>query len=113
VVRIDRDSDFCYGCLLWHQHDSTIPEAIAVDSALVQPVGCTSPTFTGTGFDLAMVSLQATRVVVGALLREMHGAYPEDGFDVHILTLRDENGGACPPSWQGLKLERNLACREH
>jgi hypothetical protein len=113
VVKIDRMANACFGCFLWHQNASTIPVPVSVDTALIQPVGCSAPTFQGTGFDLSAISLQAVRVVVGALLSGQPGAYPEDGYDAHILTLRDSSGKPCPPSWEGFVLDRHPECHDH
>lgn len=113
VVKIDADAHVCFGCFLWHQHRGSLPVPVAVDSALVQPTGCASPTFTGTGFDLAVISLQAARVAVGALQRGTTPGYPQDGHDAHILTLRDRDGNLCPPRWDGFTLTRHAECPDH
>ena len=113
VVRIDGDADPCFSCHCWHQYRGSLPTPTSVHSDLVQPAGCAAPTFSGTGFDLAVVSVQATRVAVGALLRGVPGAYPEDGYDVHVLELRDEQGNVRPPTWTGFKLTRHDECSFH
>jgi ubiquitin-protein ligase len=113
VIKIDAESEICFGCFQWHQHTGSIPEAPAVEGELVQPVGCASPTFTGTGFDLSVIALQAARVVVGALTHPETGGYPEDGHDAHILTLRRPDGTPVPPQWQGFPVSRHPKCGNH
>jgi hypothetical protein len=113
VARVDAGSDACFSCLCWHQYEESLPTPIKVETGLVQPAGCASPTFTGTGFDLAVISLQAARVAVGALLRGVPGGYPEDGHDVYVLEMRDEHGEPCPPAWRGYELQRHPRCPYH
>ena len=113
MIRIDGDSEACYSCLCWHQYRGSMPRPNSVDAEFVQPAGCSAPTFTGTGFDVSTIALQGARVAVGALMRGIPGGYPEDGFDVHVLTLRDEQGKPCPPAWEGFHLERHPECGYH
>jgi ubiquitin-protein ligase len=113
VVKIDADSDACFACFQWHQYEGSIPEPMAVDSALVQPAGCAAPTFTGTGFDLSLIALQAARVAVGALLSSSPAGYPEDGHDAHILSLREKDGRPIPPAWRGFAVTRHPKCSSH
>lgn len=113
VVKIDADTGGCFGCFQWHQHAGSIPTAPSPSSALVQPAGCAAPTFTGTGFDLSVIAIQAARVIVGSLLRSVQGGYPEDGYDAHILSLRTDDGKLIPPAWQGFRVPRHPECRSH
>ena len=118
VVKVDAESDACYACFLWRQWLSKddpehIPSAPTCADPGVQPVGCGERTFTGSGFDLEVVSVQAARVAVAALLAHLEGGYPSDGMDVHLLTLRDPEGHPVPPVWQGLVLTRYAACTNH
>lgn len=113
VVNIRADSDACFACFQWHQYEGSIPEATAVESALVQPIGCAAPTFTGTGFDLAVIALQAARVAVGSLLSSDPAGYPQDGYDAHILSLREKDGRPVPPTWRGFAVTRHPKCSAH
>ncbi|MCW9023077.1 MAG: ThiF family adenylyltransferase [Gammaproteobacteria bacterium] len=71
----------------------------------IQPVGCFSPTFTGTGFDMDQVSLMATRISV-ALLCDSKDGYPGFDWDVGVLHLWDENTGLpIAPKWDVYKLD--------
>lgn len=113
VAKVGAVSGACFNCLRWHQHKGTLPLPVSTDAEQVQPAGCSAPTFVGTGFDLAVISLQAVRVAVGALLRGTPGAYPEDGHDVYVLDLRDEHGNPHPPAWRGYDLQRHDECPYH
>jgi hypothetical protein len=75
-----------------------------------QPAGCADPTFTGTGFDLAEVALQAVRVAVGSLLQDEPNGYPSTDKAVHVLALRDASGTAVLPTWTAHPLEAHSAC---
>jgi len=63
--------------------------AAELEAENVQPVGCFSPTFTGTGFDLDNVSNMASRLAVSLLLKNVDGAYPKFSWDVAVLDLWD------------------------
>lgn len=113
VVLVDPDADWCFACFQWHRVDRSVPFPIAITTESIQPVGCAEPTFAGAGFDLAEVSLQACRVALGRLLRNVADSYPSDGFDAWILALRAADGTVVPPTWDGYRLERHGSCRAH
>lgn len=113
VVTSPSASGGCYWCFQFHQVDGSIPTANVVDTDDVQPAGCGQRTFTGTGFDLAVISAQASRVAVGTLLTDAAEGYATDGNDVHILTLRTPDGTPSPPSWAGFTYGRHTKCRLH
>lgn len=74
VVRIDSGSTWCFSCFEWHRADDIASGGsslapIADVAPPNQPVGCAEPTFTGTGFDLDEVGMQAVRSAVGVLLQ--------------------------------------------
>jgi hypothetical protein len=52
AVLIRPDSEACWVCFLHHLTDGTIPVPPEAPSPFVQPPGCASPTFTGSGFDM-------------------------------------------------------------
>jgi len=71
----------------------------------IQPVGCFSPTFTGTGFDMDQISLMATRVSIASLCNSKDG-YPSFDWDVGVLHLWDESTGLpIAPKWDVYKLD--------
>jgi len=103
----------CYWCYQFHQAEGALPTATIIETEEVQPAGCGQRTFTGTGFDLAVISAQAARVAVGVLLEDLESGYPRDAYDAHILTLREPDGTLCPPSWDGYTYERHPNCWLH
>lgn len=78
----------------------------------IQPRGCISPTFTGTGFDLAEVSLQAARMIVGLLCRGTDDSYRETGHNFAVLSMRHDDNPTLP-TWTGHHLKPHPDCRNH
>lgn len=103
----------CWMCLMHHRMDDSIPEPPVDPSGPVQPAGCADPTFTGPGFDLDEVSLQAVRVAVSTLLRKADSGYRTAVDDVMLLKLREPDGTPVLPTWTGYALARHQACENH
>ncbi|UTW02814.1 ThiF family adenylyltransferase [Amphritea atlantica] len=81
-------------------HANEIKSPPGEKNAEVQPKGCFSPTFTGTGFDLDNISLMASRVCISMLLADESNAYPEFEWDVAVLNLWDEKTNLpLAPNW--------------
>jgi molybdopterin/thiamine biosynthesis adenylyltransferase len=102
----------CWMCLMHHQSDGAgaIPRPLADPAGeLVQPAACPDPTYTGTGFDLAVLAAHAARVVVSVL---PGGAYGQFTDPVHLATLRDDNGAPMPVRWESYRLPRHPACKK-
>lgn len=76
----------------------------------VQPRGCGDVTFTGTGFDMSTIALDAVRRSIGTLCAGVDGVYPDPPGNVAIISLRDENGGPCAPTWSTSNLSPHMAC---
>lgn len=112
VIRIEPDGDACYTCLGHLLADGSIVLPPASPSELVQPPGCANPTFTGSGFDLDHVALQAVRVVVGELC-VVGNHYPRAPDDVAVLALRQPDGTPTLPTWTGYPLTRHRSCLAH
>ena len=86
----------------------------AADPAgMTQPTGCADPTFTGVGFDVSEFGLAATRLVVSTLLRGEAGAYPDPGWDIGILNIRERDGSASQPTWTTYSLAHHPTCPRH
>ncbi len=101
----------CWMCLMHHQSDGAgvIPRPLADPAGeLVQPAACPDPTYTGTGFDLAVLATHAARVVVSVL----PGAYGQFTDPVHLATLRDDKGAPIPVRWESYPLPRHPACKK-
>lgn len=71
----------------------------------VQPRGCASRTFTGAGYDLLPIAMQAVRVVVATLVAERR----EDEDDIFVASLPDRVSPS-PPAWHTSPLETQFEC---
>lgn len=99
----------CWHCLLKAQDTGTIPHPPGDPAPGPQARGCGEVTFTGAGFDMATLALDAVRTVVGTLC-DAEGGYPAGDWNVAIISFRAEDGAAIPPKWEVFKLDRNPAC---
>lgn len=98
----------CWGCLTRHRTDGTVPFAPASDGPLVQPLGCGEPTYTGAGFDLAVLASHTARVVVSVLTGpDGYGTFSKP---VHVASLRGPDGAPIPAAWTTHALPRHPAC---
>ena len=90
--------------------DGTIPLPPSLQQDEVQAVGCGDPTFTGAGFDLVEVSLNAVRLAIATLCSGHQGGYPEADWDVLTIAFRDEDGRLVPTQTIGHILKKHPAC---
>lgn len=100
----------CWLCQRYAFDDGTIPEPPSDPSGEVQPYGCGDVTFTGAGFDMLLFALSGVRAAVSTLCRGAADGYPELGWDVTTIALRDENGRMIVPAFNGFDLERHPRC---
>jgi len=91
----------CWTCLMHHIQDHTVPLPPADPEPATQsvwPAGCTDPTFSGTGFDVAAVGLAGVRLAAATLCAGEPGAYPPAKWDYAVYAFRSETetfgGGA-------------------
>lgn len=101
----------CWWCMLHHHHHQTLPfpPAAAPEAGIVVPIGCTTPTFTGTGADLDTIAAHATRTAIAQLT----GDPPGRGSVLYVATLRDPRGRAVPVSWRTRRIRRHPGCLMH
>jgi hypothetical protein len=84
-----------------------MPPADPAGVYAVQPVGCASPTFTGTAAELDTIAAHAARVAIELL----SGG---DGFeDLATAALRDDMGRPQAASWWSAPLTRHPDCPRH
>jgi hypothetical protein len=98
----------CWMCL---QHFLATDEVISPPSdpaGLMQPEGCSSPTFTGTSFDLMPVVAEAMRKAVSILTSG--NIYPHLDWNLAVLALRSQTGAAIAPQWNTYQLDRHPSC---
>ena len=100
----------CWYCLQNAlQEGGAIPDAPEFDQGRVQPRGCGDVTFTGTGFDMSTIALDAARRVIATLCMPS-GGYPDGDWDVAVIALRNPDGSAAAPTWQTYSLPIDPAC---
>jgi molybdopterin/thiamine biosynthesis adenylyltransferase len=98
----------CVYCLLHAlQPEGGIADAPAGPLVGVQPHGCGDPTFTGTGFDMSTIALDAVRRAVGMLCG---GTCPDPPGNVAVISLRNEDGSPSAPRWDTHDLKRHPKC---
>jgi integrative and conjugative element protein (TIGR02256 family) len=78
----------CWLCLQQRLVDGSIPTPPANPKGTFQPLGCANPTFTGSGFDIAQVSLAGVRLAVSTLVASEASGYPGSDCDVIVLSFR-------------------------
>jgi molybdopterin/thiamine biosynthesis adenylyltransferase len=109
-VRPDR-TEGCWMCHQWGLLRGELPSPSADPGGEVQPAGCSDPTFTGAGFDVAEIALAGVRLGVSTLAAGEVGGYPEFDWDVAVIHLRDENGRLlAQPRWETFPLGRHREC---
>lgn len=94
----------CWSCLLHHITDepdedagkpgSLVPPSNPAGTA--EPKGCSHPTFTGSGFDVAEVALNGVRLAVSTLCSPHDGGYPASDWNVGVLRFRSADGSSIP-----------------
>lgn len=94
VLRMIPGLTGCYECLA--RNLPAVEPNSDPDSPAVYTRGCGFPSFTGTGFDIASISLLATRLAVQTVLRDEAEAYPTTIFDHLVWQNRGQKSGAFP-----------------
>lgn len=102
----------CWKCFQGHRTDGIYPSPAQEEGPDIQPVGCFSPTFTGTGFDLDLVSLMAVRLATATLCSGINGGYPDFDWDIGIVDLW-KDGRPIAPQWTTFTLTRHEGCDAH
>jgi len=103
----------CWFCYRIACCDGTIPEPPTAlpERAIVQPVGCADPTFTGAGFDMLQIAIMGVRMAISTLCEGSENAYPVTEWDVVHISLRSEDGSMIAPKFDTYKIESNPECR--
>lgn len=112
VVRIrPQESCGCWSCYRHATNDGIIPSPIfdAVDG-MIAPEGCRAPTFTGTNFDAAEISMAGVRMAISTLMERIERGYPSIDWDVAVANLRNEFGAVIPAQWSTHKLLKHPLC---
>lgn len=112
VARVSPGETGCWMCLQYRFEDGSIPLPPLEATGTVQPRGCATRTFTGTGFDMLPLVAQAVRVAVQTLLHDEPDGYPENGHDVFVVSIRTEAGSLPAPRWESFQLDPHPSCSE-
>jgi molybdopterin/thiamine biosynthesis adenylyltransferase len=104
-------SDGCWMCHQWALQEGIIPSPPSDPEGEVQPAGCADPTFTGTSFDIMQIVLAGVRLAIGTLQSGVAHGYPDVGWDVAVISLREETGACITPNWKVFPLERHESCQ--
>lgn len=99
----------CWSCFRHHLFDGTIRAPAAEESGEIQPFGCFSPTFTGTGFDMDGISIMGARLAAATLCHDANGGYPDFSWDVGVVD-QWRDGNPIAPRWDTYSLERHDGC---
>ncbi len=108
----DRPCWICYSSLL-RDLEASGRGPLIDDSGVTQPHGCADPTFTGVGFDVGSLGLEAARHVTSTLGIGIPGAYPDAGWDLVIVNRRGADGTAKPPDYTVFNLAFAADCPRH
>jgi molybdopterin/thiamine biosynthesis adenylyltransferase len=110
---VPSDTQGCWMCLQDAIEDGTVPAPPGNPNESVQPVGCASPTFTGSSFDVSEISLSGVRLAISTLGGGSSENYPDCDWDIGVLSLRDSVGRPIPPTWSTHKLLVHPKCECH
>jgi len=103
VANIDPSVGGCWLCLQRQIEDGSIPIPAHAEPLTLQPRGCTSLTYTGSGFDLLPVIAQAVRVAAATL-----AGVSEPGSTAFVCSLDDNR--IAPPNWSTHPINRLADC---
>lgn len=78
----------CYYCFVLGQQDGSVPSPLEGPQSATTPVGCSTPAFSGAGFDATALAAVAARTVVRASRRSQ---YPELDYEYVIVGFRGEH----------------------
>ncbi|MGA9148258.1 MAG: ThiF family adenylyltransferase [Candidatus Nanopelagicales bacterium] len=106
LTRLPAEAGGCWCCLAWHRADRTVPHPPEEPHDSNVSGGCSSPSYTGTGYDLADIAAHAARLAVATIL-----GTGRDWDDVHVLSHRDRDGTRRAPAWVGQPLSVHPKCK--
>lgn len=102
---LPESTEACAMCWAWARESNINLKPASAPEEGFQPPGCADPTFTGAGYDLAEIALQAVRTIWDIL----QGRPPE--WNVAVCSLRNpETGERTTPRWHELMLPQHPNC---
>lgn len=84
-VAVFRPGGPCFWCFVLGQRDGSVPSPAEGPRSNTTPVGCSTPAFSGAGFDATALAALAARAAVQASGRS---AYPAPNHDYMIVNFR-------------------------
>lgn len=100
-VAVFRPDGPCFWCFVLGQCDDSVPSPAEGPRSDTTPIGCSTPAFSGAGFDATALAALAARTVVQASGR---ASYPPLDHDYVVVNFRG------PDPWRQGKLEVHPEC---
>ena len=100
-VAVFRPDGPCYCCLVLGQQDGSVPRPAEGPRSNTTPVGCSTPAFSGAGFDATALAALTARTVVRASGK---CSYPALDYDYVIVNFRRED------PWRQGRLSTHPGC---
>lgn len=100
VVRF-RPEGPCFWCFVLGQADRTVPSPAEGPPSATTPIGCSTPAFSGAGFDAVALGALAARTTVQATGRT---DYPQPDHDYVVVNFRGEE------PWRQGQLDHHPGC---
>ena len=91
----------CFWCLVLGQADGSVPSPAEGPPSATTPIGCSTPAFSGAGFDAVALAALAARTAVQATGRT---TYPQPDCDYVVVNFRGEH------PWRQGRLNRHPGC---
>lgn len=91
----------CFWCLVLGQQDQTIPSPSEGPRSNITPVGCSTPAFSGAGFDATALAATAARLAVQATGKT---DYPSPDHDYVVMNFRGPN------PWRHGRMQQHPNC---
>lgn len=87
-VAVFRPGGPCYYCFVLGQQDGSVPRPAEGPRSNTTPVGCSTPAFSGAGFDATGLAALAARTIIRASGR---CSYPALDYDYVVVSFRGED----------------------
>jgi len=100
-VAVFRPDGPCYYCFALGQQEGAVPKPLEGPRSNITPVGCSTPAFSGAGFDATALAALAARTAVQASGKSK---YPALDYDYAIANFRGDH------SWEQGRLKTNEGC---
>lgn len=100
----------CWHCFQHGLTDESITPPSDTGDVLVQPAGCSQPTFIGAGIDSDEIALLGARLAVATLSDGKAEGYPDFRDDIFVADL-NLDGKSVAPTWRPCPPQKHSACQ--